>query len=81
MKAIKTKHIPPTATKPGRIKACDGDGNCVTRSVHSFGNVDTDQVHKRAAMALCKKMDWHGCKRLQGGSIGGDYVWVFCYEK
>lgn len=76
MKAITTRWIPATNTKPTRIKARDGDNNSVTISAP---NVDADvDAHKVAANQLCDKMNWDGI--LQGGWIGlpnADYAFVF----
>ena len=76
MKAITTRWIPATNTKPTRIKARDGDGNSVTIGVP---NTDSDEgAHAVAAVKLCEKMNWEG--ELKAGWIGlpnADYAFVF----
>lgn len=75
MKAIQTKYYRPTNFKGSRIKASDLDGN--TKWEHYRSELDTNDNHAAAAIALCHKMQWHG--RLQGGHLGDDsMVWVFC---
>lgn len=85
MKAILTKRLPPTTTKPARIKAYDLDGNQVTMSVHGFpiDEADRDEdKHRLVAAALASKMNWWdrwgGYKyHLTGGSTKEGYAWVF----
>ena len=69
MKAIQTKYIPATDTKPSRIKATAEGGHSLTI---------TGNEHERAAKALVEKMHWgQGC-RLVGGSLpDGSMAWVF----
>lgn len=73
MKAIQTKYLPATNTKGSRIRAFDSDGNSVT--VSHYHDASRDDAHRRAARALCEKMDWRG--RLIGGHIkdGMAFVW------
>jgi hypothetical protein len=73
MKAIVTKYHGPTNFKGARITASDEDGNRVTISYpHELSGED---VHRKAAMALCDKMKWAG--ELVGGSLKRGYVFVF----
>ena len=73
MKAIVTKYHGPTNFKGARITASDEDGNRVTISYpHELSGED---VHRKAAMALCDKMEWAG--ELVGGSLKRGYVFVF----
>ena len=73
MKAIITKYLGPTDTKGSRIKADDGDGNTITISYpHELSGED---VHRKAAEALCDKMGWTG--ELIGGAIKNGYAFVF----
>lgn len=74
MKAIVTKYLPCTNTKPSRIKATAEGGNSITIS---FPHEDVDP-HETAANALVAKMDWGRGYRLVGGGLpNGDKCWVF----
>lgn len=85
MKAILTKRLPPTNTKPARIKAYDLDGNSVVLSVHAvvFDRLDEEQMHRETARQLAAKMDWlrrpgSGAHYdLAGGATKEGYAWVF----
>lgn len=77
MKAILTKFLPATDTKPTRIKAYTGGGNQITVS---WSECDADgrtqaEAHGYAARKLAKKMKWTGAL-LGGGTIEG-YCFVF----
>lgn len=73
MKAIVTKYHGPTDYKGSRITASDEDGNRITISYpHELSG---EQVHRKAAQALCDKMGWSG--ELTGGSLKHGYVFVF----
>lgn len=73
MKAITTKYRGPTNTRGARITATDGDGNHVSISYpYELSGVS---VHASAALALCRKMNWHG--EIIGGGTRGGYVFVF----
>lgn len=77
MKAILTKIIPCTNTKPTRIKAYTEGGNHLTLS---WSCCDTDgrtqgQAHLYAARQLAKKMHWSD--QLLGGGTPEGYVFVF----
>jgi hypothetical protein len=77
MKAIMTRYLSQTNTKPARIKATDCTHNSVTISRHDFESYD--DAHEAAALQLCRKMKWdRGGIKLIGGGLGGDdQVWCF----
>lgn len=56
MKAILTKYVGPSNTRGGRIIASDSDNNRVTISYPH--ELSSEQAHRKAAEALCKKMNW-----------------------
>ena len=72
MKAIQTKYVGPTYTRGSRIIATDCDGNKVTIS---YSHELRDEIHRKAAEALCAKMGWTG--KLVSGSIKNGMVFVF----
>jgi hypothetical protein len=76
MKAIVTTFHGPTNTKGSRVSAQDMDGNRITISWSHVLNGEA--AHAEAALALCKKLDWHG--RLVAGAIVRGYVFVFEME-
>ncbi len=73
MKAIKTTYKGPTDSRGSRIIASDEDGNRVTISYPY--ELSGEAVHRKAAEALCAKMEWNG--NLAGGSLKNGYVFVF----
>lgn len=73
MKAIVTKYHGPTNTRGARITASDEDGNQV--SISYPYELSGEDVHRKAADALCDKMNWKG--RLVGGSLKNGYVFVW----
>lgn len=76
MKAITTKYLPQTRTKPARIKAFDLDGNSAVIG-YPHEEQFTDR-HRLAAVALCEKMGWSGAETLIEGKIkGNNSVFVF----
>ena len=75
MKAIKTKYKGPTNTRGSRIIASDEDGNRVTISYPY--ELSGQDVHHKAAAALCEKMGWGDGSDLIGGSLKNGYVFVF----
>jgi hypothetical protein len=77
MKAILTKYHGPGNVKGSRISAFDLDGNRATVSLDHA--LDSDDNHRRAALALCEKMDWAGV--LVGGAIRGGYAFTFCDDR
>ena len=77
MKAILTKIIPCTNTKPTRIKAYTEGGNSL---MLSWSSCDTDgrnqgQAHLYAAKQLATKMHWS--TDLLGGGTPEGYAFVF----
>ena len=76
MKAITTKYLSPTDHKGARIVADDSDGNRVTISYPY--ELSGEDVHRKAADALCEKMGWSG--QLIAGWTKRGYVFVFAGE-
>jgi hypothetical protein len=78
MKAITTKYVGPTNTKPARIIASDSDGNSHTYVPTDYpADPPHDHPHRAAALALCEKMRWTGGATLIEGGIRGGRVFVF----
>jgi hypothetical protein len=77
MKAITTRYAGPTNSRGARIIATDEDGNRVT--IPYPHELDRDDGHTKAALALCTKMEWSG-SLVRGGSKGG-YVFVWLSEE
>ena len=77
MKAILTKIIPCTNTKPTRIKAYTEGGNSLTISASSCDESGRDSsfMHLYAAKQLAKKMNWSD--QLLGGGTPEGYAFVF----
>ena len=73
MKTIVTKYYGPTDRKGSRIIASDKDGNRVT--IPYPYELNREDVHRKAAQALCDKLGWSGS--LVGGSLKEGYVFVF----
>jgi hypothetical protein len=75
MKAITTKYLDATNTKPGRIKAsCEG-GNSVTVSFQYEGA--TLDEHARAARALVQILDWNRGQTITLYAGGTEHGYVF----
>ncbi len=76
MQSIRTKYHGPTNTRGSRIGAETEAGHRLSISYpHELSGED---VHRKAAVLLCRKMGWTGCETLVGGQIrGGDYVFNF----
>ena len=55
------------------MTANDGDGNRI--SITREGPENLEESHKKAAIALCKKMGWTGT--LQGGYTKDGMAWNF----
>ncbi len=72
MKSITTAYHGPTNYRGSRIKATDGD-NAVYVSYRS--ELNGDENHREAALALAKKLKWGGVM-VQGETKDG-YVFVF----
>jgi hypothetical protein len=75
MKAIRTKFIPATNTKPARISATAEGGHRIVISYDSEGT--QEEAHAKAAIALCAKLGWTG--KLVAGGL--DDCYVFCFAK
>ena len=73
MKAITTTYHGATNTRGSRITASDEDGNRIT--IPYPHELSGEAVHRKAAAALCTKMNWSG--RLTGASLKRGYVFVF----
>ena len=78
MKAITTKYLGPTDTKPSRIKAFDEAGNQVTVSLSSLDYNHDYDAHSTVALMLVNKMGW-GPVKLHTGGVKGGYVHVMEY--
>lgn len=80
MKAIHIKSLPPTNTRPRRIKAVAEGVPPITRSVDEIerqhGTDTYDETCKALALELCEKYGWG--QRLAGGVLAnGDRVFCF----
>ena len=75
MKAIVTTFHAPTATLIARVRAFDLDGNSITIRWDDGADWTTDAAHRKAADALCKKMNWTG--KLVSGAVKGGFAFVF----
>jgi hypothetical protein len=73
MQSIETKYIGQTNTRPAKIKAQASGGASITLSLSD--DLTNEQNHDRAAIALCKKMNWQG--PLMGGETKTGKVFVF----
>ena len=79
MKAIITKYISATNTKPGRIKAM-AEG--VKPLIMSYSAADNDggsveDAHRAAAGALRDRQNWKG--ELVGGGLPDQTGYCFCF--
>lgn len=77
MQAITTKILPATQHRPTRCKAMAKCGSVVL-STDQFES--TDEAHKEAALALCRKFAWEG-SLVTGTTHQGDNVWVFVEDR
>ena len=75
MKAIKTKYLSATNTKPGRVKASTGEQSQTVTAQWAHEN-DSAKNHANAARALADKFNWKG-ELIGGGFPDGSMVWVF----
>lgn len=73
MKAISTRYLGATDRRGSRIVASDLDGNRVT--IPYPHELSGEAVHRKAAEALCTKMQWTGA--LAGGATKHGYCFVF----
>lgn len=78
-KAITTRRLPATNTKPDRIVATDLDGRRLVRSLDLELTSDYDQ-HLCAAVAFARQWNTTGKGVLFGGAVKEGYVWVFVDE-
>ena len=76
MQTIITKYLGPTDTLGSRIAATSTSGQRIV--VSRDYSMNTAQNHAKAAIALCKQLDWVGT--LQGGNTKTGTVWVFIDE-
>ncbi len=77
MKAIRTKYLRGTNTRPAKIKADDYEGNSVIVSCGHYTSVADS--HKAAVIALLKKMNWTG--KMVGGATDTGFVYIFIDKK
>jgi len=71
---IETKYLGATNHKPGRIKATAAAGSITMSYEHEL---NADENHARAAIALAAKFEWTYSKIATGGNAKGDgYVHV-----
>lgn len=74
MQAIQTRILPPTDTKPARVKAWASAGT-LTMSVHSIPAAYDVTMHEYAARIYAEKMQWNN--RIESGTLpNGDYCHV-----
>ena len=71
-KAIITKYVGATDTKPSKFVASDSDGNKVS-TTYDY-SLTEDANHYKAACELREKMGWTG--DLIGGSLKNGYAFV-----
>jgi len=75
MKSIVTKYHGPGNVRGSRISATDSDKNRVSIPIDPIWSTDT--MHTQAAVALCRKMNWHGT--LMAGYLKSGsqvFVWI-----
>lgn len=76
MQAIRTVYLGPTDTRGSRIKAtCEGGTTTVPYPHEKSSGAD---AHSVAAIALARKLGWHG--RFAAGGLKDSYVFVFCSD-
>ena len=75
MKAITTKYHGPTNTRGSMVSASDSDGNRV--SIPYDHALNSEESHRKAAVAFCSKMKWSGADTMICGSNRDGYVFVF----
>lgn len=74
MKAITTKYLPVTETKPARVKARTDANKTVTVGCSAFDS--DDDAHRGAARQLAKLLGWTG-NMASGTTHRGEQVHVF----
>lgn len=72
MVTIKTKFHGATNFRGSRVSATSTNGHRLT--VDWDHALDCDENHDAAAVALCRKMDWHGTIIRGHGQAGNFYV-------
>jgi hypothetical protein len=77
MKAIETHYVGPTNNRGSRIVASDMDVNRVTVEYRS--ELNSDQNHQAAALALLAKLRWAGT--YYGGHTKKGMAWVMPEDK
>lgn len=73
--AIFTKYFVPNEHRCSRVIARSSGGLSITVSWDDALYIEAN--HRRAAVALCKKLGWVGTLTTGGGARGEDYVYVF----
>lgn len=73
--AIVTKVLPDTYARGKRIKAYTETGHNITIPFHQEGEESLEDVYRKAAQALCGKLNWTG--EMIAGSVKDGYVFVF----
>ena len=75
MKAIRTRYHGATNTRGSRIIASDGDGN--RASIPYPHELNSEEAHRKAALALCAKMGWNPAGLVTGWHGADAYhVWA-----
>jgi hypothetical protein len=79
MTTIVTRYIPATNTRGSRIRATapyEGGPNRTLTMPYPH-ELTGEDVHRAAAVALCRKYNWDDADRLICGHLGNDCVFVF----
>lgn len=76
MKAIQTRYLGHTNTRPARIKVWAHGVPPLVIPRDSLG----DDPHRDAAVALCRRYNWTTCL-TSGGLANGDEVFTFAVEE
>jgi hypothetical protein len=77
LRAIQTKYLRPTNSRPARVKAFDCVGNSITCAWDSFD--DDSRSHRLAAETLRDQLGWKG--ELIGGHTKDGMVFLFRPEE
>lgn len=80
MQAISVKYLPPTHTKPSRLKASAESGN-LTMSFSEALTINDREPFRACAEALIKKLGWTA--RIYGSGVlpGGVNVFTLSFER
>lgn len=73
MRAITTRYRGPTDRGGAKIVASSER----SRVVVPYGHGDPRAEHRKAAVALCERLNWGNCDRLHGGGTKDGYAFVF----